>query len=95
MGAKNTKQRVDLKYNSPLVNSAPWYHLWYNDRLYRGVDTPTMQSYIHFVVLHLNKYFTPPFFFLLLATFLLKGSKKRVLQKCSFGGFVSKNNGRV
>ena len=29
---KKKKKRVDLKYNSPLVDSVPWY----NDRLYRG-----------------------------------------------------------
>ena len=41
------KKKLDLKYNSPLVNSVPL--LWYNDRLDRG-GYPTMQPYTYFVV---------------------------------------------
>ena len=44
-------KKVDLKYKSPLVNSVPLV----DERLYRGVDTPTMQSYNPFRGLHLEK----------------------------------------
>ena len=46
---KKKKKRVDLKYNSPLVDSVPWY----NDRVYRGggggVDSQPCSPTIHFV----------------------------------------------
>ena len=45
------KRRSCLENTKPSrEQSVPWY-----DRLYRGVDTPTMQSYNPFRGLHLKK----------------------------------------